>query len=275
MSVDIGPGHAPHAAARYAPDGSPIPFYGFDHPGGSAIWSSAHDLARFGMFHLKSGLGDQKRILRDSTIDEMHKPTQSTGPGSHYGVGWAIRETGAGREVSHTGGMGGVATALRLVPSRKIAVAVLCNAGVDLPQRVADQVLSRLLPGAATPATPAAKPSPFRAPAELRGKWAGELSTYAKSIPLRMEVQEDGDVHVRLGNQMETLLNGARWDNGVLTGQFGGDIGTEDANRRPYSLNAALKLRGEVLNGPVSAISLPGNRAGNALTQWAELRRER
>ncbi len=272
-SVDIGPGLEPYAAARYAPDGSPIPFYTFDHPGGSAIWSSAHDLVRFGMFHLKSGLADQRRILRNQSIDEMHKPTMKTGPKAHYGIGWAIQESDIGMIVSHTGSMGGVATSLRLVPSRKIAVAVLCNAGVPLPHRVADRVFERLIPGWTAASVLVQPPTAFRPPDAIRGKWAGELVTYAKSIPLRMDVQDDGDIHVRLGSQLETLLNSPGWNDGTLTGQFAGDIGAEDANRRPYTLQLTLKLREGVMNGPASALSVPSNRAGNALTQWVELRR--
>ena len=52
MSVHIGPRLDDFTATRYAPDGTPIPFYGFDHPGGSAVFASAHDLVRFGIFHL-------------------------------------------------------------------------------------------------------------------------------------------------------------------------------------------------------------------------------
>jgi hypothetical protein len=55
----IGPGLEPFAAARYDSKQRPIPFYAFDHPGGSAVYSSAHDLARFGMFHLKNHPLDQ------------------------------------------------------------------------------------------------------------------------------------------------------------------------------------------------------------------------
>jgi CubicO group peptidase (beta-lactamase class C family) len=51
-SVDIGPGLEPFVAQRYDSKQRPIPFYAFDHPGGSAVYSSAHDLVRFGMFHL-------------------------------------------------------------------------------------------------------------------------------------------------------------------------------------------------------------------------------
>jgi CubicO group peptidase (beta-lactamase class C family) len=73
-SVNIGPGLEKHQAIRYGLDGTPIPFYDFDHPGGSAVYASAHDLVRFGMFHLKAHLPDQKAILKDKTITEMQKP---------------------------------------------------------------------------------------------------------------------------------------------------------------------------------------------------------
>src|SRR5713101_7529048 len=116
-SVDIGPGLEPHAAARYGSDGLRIPFYDFDHPGGSAVFCSAHDLVRFGMFHLKAHLADQKAILSDDTLDEMQVPTTITGETAGYGVGWSINEDSLGyRTVSHGGGMGGVATSLQLVP---------------------------------------------------------------------------------------------------------------------------------------------------------------
>lgn len=35
MSVHIGPGLEDFTATRYAPDGKPLPFYDFDHPGGA------------------------------------------------------------------------------------------------------------------------------------------------------------------------------------------------------------------------------------------------
>ncbi|MGA7341723.1 MAG: serine hydrolase domain-containing protein, partial [Terracidiphilus sp.] len=47
-SVGVGPGLEKFQAIRYDQKGSPIPFYDFDHPGASAIYSSAHDLVRFG-----------------------------------------------------------------------------------------------------------------------------------------------------------------------------------------------------------------------------------
>ncbi|MBI1786334.1 MAG: hypothetical protein HYR60_02130 [Acidobacteria bacterium] len=73
---------------------------------------------------------------------------------------------------------------------------------------------------------------------------------------------------------MKTLLNRVSFEDGRLSGATTGDIGTEDANRRPYFLQFDLALReGGVLNGAATAISRPGPRAGNALTSWVELKK--
>jgi len=45
-SVGVPPGPMSRAAQRYDADNKPIPYYTFDHPGASEIYSSAHDLAR-------------------------------------------------------------------------------------------------------------------------------------------------------------------------------------------------------------------------------------
>ena len=78
---------------------------------------------------------------------------------------------------------------------------------------------------------------------------------------------------MRVGRQFQMLLNNVKWEDGYLSGEMLSDIHTEDANRRPYFLELTLKLRGNVLNGPASAISLPGARAGNALTSWVEVKK--
>ncbi len=274
-SVGIGPGLEPYAAARYGDDGLPITFYDFDHRGASAIYSSAHDLVRFGLFHLKAHLADQKAILSDASIDAMQTPTVKVGKNGGRGVGWAIEDRRDGyRVISHTGGMGGVATSLRLIPSEKLVVVVLCNTGGRLPHRISDEILKSLLPkwraqdGAPEPA------ETFRPPPEFVGGWAGKLVTYRSEIPMTLRVLESGDIHAQLRGQMKMLWNEVRWHDGTLSGTMPGDVGTEDAGRRPYNLNFTLKLRGQELSGAASAISTPGRRPGNALTQWVELKKQ-
>jgi Beta-lactamase class C and other penicillin binding proteins len=275
-SVGIDPGLEPYAAERYGVDGLPIPFYDFDHPGGSAIYSSAHDLALFALFHLKAHLPEQKAILSDEMIDAMHEFTVKTGKNSGYGIGFAIEDLpGGGRIVSHTGGMGGVATTMRLVTSERLGIVVLCNASTSLPHRIADEILQLMLPRLKLPARGSSpKLESFSPPPELVGTWKGALHTYKEELPFTLRILESGDIHAQLADQLKTLLNSVQFEDGYLTGRMNGDIGTEDANRRPYVLSLSLKLRGDILNGAASAISLPGKRVGNALTQWVELKKE-
>lgn len=264
-SVDIGPGLAPYAATRYGKDGLPIPFYDFDHPGASAIFCSAHDLVRFGMFHLKEHLPDQKAILSDADIDLM-QTTPTLGAG--YALGWFVDEVRGYREVSHTGGMGGVTTTLNLVPSEGIAVVVLSNANGPLPITVKNEILALLLPHhGPIPAKKDDAQAPAKAPSKpVTGRWRGKAHTYRGDRMLTLWFLESGDVHARLDDQLKALVNDVRWDGDELTGEMVGDIGTPDADRRPYHLHLDLKRRGDTLTGSLAAISLPGKRDGNALS---------
>ena len=279
MSVDIGPGLEKQQAVRYGGDGLPIPFYAFDHPGGSAIYASAHDLLRFAMFHLKAHLPDQKAILSDQAIDEMQRPTAQSGPDTGYGVGWSTTIfPGNHPLVAHTGGMGGVATSLRLFPKEKIAIVVLTNSSSPAPHLISDEIVAALIPDAVRKPAAQNQPPPepvFKPTNELIGVWKGMVHTYKEEIPFTLEIKPDGDAHTLLGNQLRTLLNRTDFKDGYLTGQMMSDIGTEDANRTRYVLSLSLKLRGDVMNGAMTAQSMPGRRVGNALTHWVELKKQK
>jgi hypothetical protein len=237
-------------------------------------------------------LADQRPILTDDSIDEMHRPTKLGESEARYGIGWA---TGPGenglRILSHGGGMGGVATALRLLPEKNAAIVVLCNSSSGgATQRIA-QKIQRILVSEATKAkaprqteaegsdkggSGSRKPAgpQFRPMPDLKGVWNGEVSTYEGSLPVTFAIRASGEVYVRLGVRPWTVLDQAKFSDGVLKGIFVGDVGTVDANRRPYNLRLEVKKRDEVLNGSLIALSLPGNRAGNALTHWIEVRRD-
>lgn len=276
-SIDVGPGLEPYAAERYAPGGLRLPFYDCDHPGGSAVFCSAHDLVRFGMFHLHAELADQKQVLSSDGIEMMQAPSTRTGENGWYGLGWRVAdEYGGCRTVGHNGGMDGVSTTLVLAPEAGVAVAALANAASRLPFDVAKQALTALLPGAAAmPAGPAPEKKEetpvFQPPAALIGEWRGSVA----NLNLTLRFREDGDVHVRLGDQLKTLLTDGRFEDGTLTGCFAGDIGTEDANRRPYHLHLDLRLRGEVLNGAVIVKSPPRTNLDSALSHWTQLEQVR
>ena len=294
-SVGIGPGLEDFTATRYATDQSPIPFYDFDHPGGSAVFSSAHDLVRFGMFHLGRDLDDQRRIISDAAIDAMRRPIRESAPGNEYGLGWALRTLPGGLRLQrHGGGMGGVRTELAIAPEENAAVVVLSNSATPLTGYISNLLWHTLYPDAVPKPTRPQVPDPHRLEREgileeggdaaapliaftpmpdLAGDWVGEVDTHLGPHRLALAIDDGGRVHVQLGDQLWTLLNNARFNGEYLRGGFKGDIGTEDANRTDYVLSLELKLRDDILNGAVTAITLPNVRLGNALTHWAELRR--
>lgn len=364
-SVHIGSGLEDFTATRYTPDGTPYPFYDFDHPGGSAVFSSAHDLVRFGMFHLKNHLADQRQIISDDAIDEMHTPTALEEEGNGYGIGWASRTNDRGlHTVSHSGGMGGVSTNLVLLPDQNAAVVVLCNGRSALPSEISQEIIAVLAPGKTEEPEPQGAGSEVELPQELRkrfvgnytlgtltarvyedkdgiavettqgssplvyqgdgvfyvslapsiklkfevegedtyltfeagdtvlrgsrqpegptltavpelaGIWRGEVATYEGELPVTIVVKESGGIYVQLGGRPWTVLDHATFSEGVLSGIFSGDVGTEDANRRPYNLRLEVKKRNDVLNGSLIALSLPGKWVGNALTHWIQVKRQ-
>jgi CubicO group peptidase (beta-lactamase class C family) len=282
-------------ATRYdGEDITPIAYYNTDHPGASEIYSSAHDLALFGMFSLKSHLPTQAAILSDSLIDAMQQPSIFSRPGVGYGIGWERDTTAGATIVSHSGGMPGVATWLRLVPAQKLVIVVLCNEDDRLAHTIADEITRILVPGWKLPQ--AAPPPPFVPSPTLSGVWEGKVQTYRSTTPFKLDIQNSGEIRVQLGNQLPTLLDRVSFENGTLHGVFEGDIDLPEAARRPHIVSISVKLRdGKVLNGAVTAradangtmptynVASVGHRTADVirvekdtfvLTQWAELHKQ-
>ncbi len=282
-SVDLAPGLETHQAVRYTPEGKRIPFYAFDHPGASAVYSSAHDLVRFAMFHMKEHLADQRAILKDESIDAMQVPTAM---GEGYGVGWGSFTNKRGYHcVQHTGGMPGVSTVCRLVPGQRLAVVVLANSRTGLPYYLADRITDVLLPERKEPAEkPKAEeknasgggPSRggFVPSAELIGKWKGVLATHKGETPLTLEVKDSGDVHVRVDRQLVTLLNKPSFAGGMLRGEFAARVDYDDARGRDYNVRLELKLRDNVPNGSATTTTVPDQWGSSAVTHWVEVKKQ-
>lgn len=279
-SVHLEPAHREFAARRYDARLQPIPFYGFDHDGGSAIWSSAHDLVRFGMYHLRAKMKDGPRLLADSSLALMQRVATPGDTSRGYGLGWAIGSNLGHRTISHSGGMPGVSTLLVLYPDDKTVVTVLVNRSTPGVSLVAAELSAALLPRfadslrarRARPATPPPAAPAYVQPKELLGEWRGVIRTWTDTVGFSLLFQADGDVHARIGTQLSSLVNGARWSEGRFTGRFLATIPTDDARHRGHSVLLNLALRDGRLTGAASALS------GNdpvyfALTSYVDLGR--
>lgn len=301
MSVDIPAALEAYTATRYTDDGTPLPFYTFDHPGASAVFASAHDLVRFGMFHVKTPVEAQQAILKEDSLDEMQRPTSSTDGNrarSGYGVGWGTNKNRRGYTlVSHTGGMPGVNTILLLVPSERMVVVALANARSDLPSNLAYAIVDRLLPedADADKQPPAAPQKEVVAAAEkgggdgasngdekekqnvewadLAGKWEGTIATYQGDRPLVLSIDAEGTVEARMNDEPAAPLGEVGLRNGVLRGVIAGELNTDDSRRVPGSVHLELRYVDAQLQGKAIVISNGRPRGGNALTHWVVLKR--
>jgi CubicO group peptidase (beta-lactamase class C family) len=257
-SINVGPGLERFAAERYATDGKPVPFYISDHPGASQVYCSAHDLIRFGLFHLKSPLPEQTKILMDETIDLMQIDSDPNPENNRYGLGWFLREDEYGYStVYHTGSMRGVNNILKMVPSENIAVVVLINTSSPLRNKLPNDIIGILIPDYGEKwkkvrDKPSDKPRPYKPVPELLGLWEGNITTYEEVTPLTMDFQSDGDIHVKIKGQLETLLNNVRYRNKMLSGNCSGTILSGDARRFPHDISFRMKLNGDVLSGYIS-----------------------
>lgn len=288
-SVHLPPELEPYAATRYDGGRRPIPFYGFDHAGASAIWSSAHDLVRFGMFHL--GDLDTPDVLSRRSIREMQRLATPPDADRGYGLGWILDEDRGFRRVYHTGGMPGVSAILALYPAERLVVAVLTNSSDRIVFEVAEAIVEAVLPryraaGSAADAGPrpgggrAARPSSGDgrrggsggSRAGLVGTWEGALHTYEGRVPMRLEVRRDGEVRVRLAGQLEALLNFALVERHRIAGRFAATIPTTDARRHVHSVLLDLRLRDGRLSGPATAQTTE-EPIHFALTSFVELER--
>lgn len=251
-----------YAAQRYTASGR-VP------RGEGSIYCSAHDLAMFAMFHLKSHRSDQKRVLTDASIDAMQNESVPAGA-RRYGMGWWVDSRRGFRMILANGGTVSDQAWVWMLPEEEIAVVVLTNFGNVDTGFVLDESLSILLPEyrkrrsagmAAVSATGAASVTPR---ADLfTGTWAGAVRTESGDVPLSLTVRESGDIHAKLGSQLETLLNEPLFRDGRLSGIMPGDLGVTGA----AALKLYLYLRDGVLKG--AAVTDPSPQ----LPHWVELKK--
>ena len=276
-SVGIGPGLEDYAVARYDKGNRRLPAFAADTPGASTIWSSAHDVVRFGMFQLKDHLPDQRAILTDAALDLLKKPATGGVPSAgtmlgrkSYGLGWFIDPDDHGYTVlSHEGAGLGATTTLEIFPTEDLAIVVLINQGiveddlVDIVQHLAAAILPKYaaaLKAGATAPPQSASPGPetqLSLLAELVGTWTGTARTWQGSIPLTITVQPNGDVHVKLGDQLETLLTTVPpfIKEHRLVGMFTGTMPTPDVKNYTDKVGLTLSLRDGRLIGEALAFN--------------------
>lgn len=251
-------------------------------PGGSVLYVSAHELALFGMFHLKARLPAQKAVISDASIAGLQDQTVADGNVRHS-LAWTINDSQHGyRTLLAQGGTYDSQAWLLLVPSEQIVLVVLANYGNVAVEKPIDQILSILLPAyredlakAAPPVATASAPATTAVGAvapELAGRWSGEIRTHRGNVPLALTIASGGEAEATLGAQAAVTMTNVRVRDNRLTARMPGDVGIDYGGGSPYELRFDLSRQENTLIGAAITYALPG-RDGPRLPFWVELKR--
>jgi CubicO group peptidase (beta-lactamase class C family) len=267
-SVGIASGLEAYEAQRYSSsDGSPAdwsPNEPSSQEAASSVFCSAHDLLRFGMFHLKPRVGE-KAVLSSSAIDEMQNSAVPADDGFRYGFGWWHEERFGYKVAYVSGGYEYAQALLFTVPSENVIVVVLMNTGhATLAQEVADEVLSSLIPryreNRAKAAHTGDQPS-HTSPnmlASIAGTWSGRVHTDTRDVPLTLIVDKSGLVHASVASQPAVVEDGPEYRDGQFRAKISGPLGLyERDTKKALALDLQLFRRsGDVLNGGATTVPL-------------------
>lgn len=117
-------------------------------PAGS-MYSTMNDLALFMDALIKRGAGKNGRVLKASTLDQMWTPQTDlvSGRARSYGIGFSLGELDGEKSVAHGGAIYGFATQLKVLPGKKIGVAISTNLDManGTVSRIADHALRMLI----------------------------------------------------------------------------------------------------------------------------------
>jgi CubicO group peptidase (beta-lactamase class C family) len=286
-SVGIDSALRQDVVQNYSPDGSPVPRWETDHRGASAVYSSVHDLVRFGMFHLHDRLPDQKTILRDRTLDLAHEPDRLRMPGegnstTSAGFGCAVVDLEGYRFLVASGGAPGTVTRLALLPARDVAVAIVMNSGISesySPWDIEWQAFGAVVQGfPRQPRIPSANVAGAQPQPQLVGEWTGTIRTDQGVLPTGLTIRSSRDLRLAVDGAVTVPiwqtnpLGNVGFRDGILEGPFFGRMPTPDARRAPHVLMLRLRLEGDTLRGSISAVAT--NRSF-WLPYWIQLVRKR
>ena len=94
---------------------------------------------------------------------------------------------------------------------------------------------------------------PYKPTPELLGEWRGTIGGTRGELPIIVTFQPDGDVHVKVANQPETLISGIGYDDGLLSGTFLADVPAEEAAGHAHQVTISLRQVGAHLSGFVTS----------------------
>ena len=277
-----------HVARLYDEKHQSLGFCDFTHRGASAVLSSAHDLVRYGMFHLKERIPGQMPILQEETIDRLHRETDpriseiKDTIGFEYLLGsFGGVDIGGYRIDVCTGSMPGASSRLALVPSKNLVTVVLCNeASIDLWE-IEKAVIGAALPGFSEACESEVENRQEESamslvpPESIVGLWTGNITTYAGDLPVELRFSNAGEIDMTISGQVvpflaiKTPLGEMGFQGDLFKGLFMGTIDTPDAARSPHVVHVEVTCREGRMTGYAAAVAMNKR---YCFPYWMELR---
>lgn len=270
------PGHLDDATKQYTRDAAgrwiPVTYYDFDHPGASVVCSSALDMARFARMHLNGGVIEDIRVLAPESVAEMQVPSGVRSGDSSYGVGWVISKFHGRHCVSHSGGMPGVSTMLRLYPNERVATIVLLNSDSRLVTGRITSKLAEALFGDNPQSDNQNSQAPnnsSESPTQYTGLWKGTFAHFDGDVPVELRISSPGDAKIRFGGGGERPLRVYSGQGDIFVAQTDVKFATLPSYHGVPTLEVRLQREGDQLAGV--GVSLAEGYF--ALSNWMELNR--
>ena len=102
-----------------------------------AIVSTASDMSKYALFHLRGGVVDGSRLISEESLREMHSPQVIGTPyfwnfeefqSTEYGLGWFTDIYRGVKMIGHGGNTNGFSAQMTLLPAQNAAIVALSNA---------------------------------------------------------------------------------------------------------------------------------------------------
>jgi len=265
-------------ARVYAPDfEGPLPWRSMQPAGGAGFYSSAHDLALFGLAMTGTPAAARRRVVSTEAVARM----RDSGRAGFYGLGWWKDFASAKYEVMIADGLawGGGATVMVAPEAGVVAVATVSGpTEANLTTFVAGDLLAAALPGYVSPREswaaavppPDQRSEPLRPEGDWLGTFSGVVTTPQGPVPTRLEISRDGGVRMKIGEGEWRPLETPTVTGGLLEGSADVRL-PEGAAPGPHRVGVKLRLSKGGLAGYVFAEST-GRRGGYGLPFFVELR---
>ncbi|HEX8171300.1 MAG TPA: serine hydrolase domain-containing protein [Thermoanaerobaculia bacterium] len=214
-----------------------------DHPGGSSLRSTVHDLLRFLHMHLRGGAP----LLSFDAARLMQTQTSDSGLGWGYGLGFETDVVRGRRSFFHGGGGPGTGTWMRAFPEQRIAFAVLTNYFGAMAEQVGKRISAALFPDGEDIAVAPLQTTSM--PERYEGAWRGTIEHHQGPLPLTLAVR-GGVAEMTFGTTPGTqTLREATFGSDEMIGTAEGIVDVHAGYHGPSQLELHLRREENALRG--------------------------